>query len=153
MGSRWVYLFVAFLLLGGMAVFAWLNPSYQKAFEAKWYYFMGDYDEAYRLAHEAYALDRYNRMALTVLTRTEVAERYLDYIHEGRSFLKRIEAIAERERIEEADRLRIKMMCEIMLGRYERLVATPLADDRLVEEAKEIYEKFRILYSSLFKQK
>ncbi|WP_300363202.1 hypothetical protein [Hydrogenimonas sp.] len=151
--SRIVYALFALLLLGGMAIFAWTNPSYQKAFEAKWYYFMGEYDEAYQLAKEAYELDRYNRMALTVMTQTEVAERYLDYIREGTAFLNKIEEIANRSPIGEADRIRVKMMCEVMMDRFEKMDATPLADDELVERARNIYNKFKSLYTSLFKQK
>ncbi|WP_300368377.1 hypothetical protein [Hydrogenimonas sp.] len=151
MSSKITYLLFAVLLLGGMAIFAWTNPSYQKAFEAKWHYFMGDYDEAYALAKEAYALDRYNRMALTVMTQTEVAERYLGYIREGAGFLRQIEDIANHPPISEADKIRIKMMCEVMIERYEKLVATRLTDDELVERAHNIYEKFKSLYSSLFK--
>jgi tetratricopeptide (TPR) repeat protein len=151
--SRIVYALLALLLLAGMAVFAWTNPSYQKAFEAKWYYFMGDYDEALRLAKEAYALDRYNRMALTVMTQTEVAERYLDYIREGTEFLRQIEAIADHPPISEADKIRIKMMCEVMIDRYETLTATPLTDEELIERATNLYRKFKTLYTSLFKQK
>ena len=151
--SRIVYALLALLLLAGMAVFAWTNPSYQKAFEAKWYYFMGDYDEALRLAKEAYALDRYNRMALTVMTQTEVAERYLDYIREGTEFLRQIEAIADHPPISKADKIRIKMMCEVMIDRYETLTATPLTDEELIERATNLYRKFKTLYTSLFKQK
>ena len=152
MRSRLLSLMLALLLLGGMAIFAWTNPSYQKAFEAKWHYFMGEYDEAYRLAKEAYELDPYNRMALTVMTRTETAERYMDYIREGLEYLHRIESIADRPPIDEADRVRIKMMCEVMMGRYERLARTPLSDEELVERARRIYEKFSALYRSLFSE-
>jgi len=153
MRSKISYLLLAALLLGGMALFAWTNPSYQKAFEAKWYYFMGDYDAAYALAKEAYRLDPYNRMALTVMTRTEVAERYLAYIREGTRYLRTIEEIAAKRPVDEADRIRIKMMCEVMIGRFEEMDATPLADEELVERARNLYEKFRTLYASLFKQK
>ena len=151
--SRIVYALFALLLLGGMVVFTWTNPSYQKALEAKWFYFMGDYDRAYELAKEAYDLDRYNRMALTVMTQTEVAEQYLNYVREGTKFLRQIEAIADGPPISEADKIRVKMMCEIMIDRYEKLVATRLTDEELVEQARNIYEKFEILYASLFKQK
>jgi tetratricopeptide (TPR) repeat protein len=154
MRSKLLYLLFAGALLGGMALFAWTNPSYQKAFEAKWYYFMGDYDEADRLAKEAYELDPYNRMALTVMTRSEVAKKYLGYIREGHEYLRRIEEIAAKEPVDEADRVRIKMMCEVMMGRYEKLLSSSrLTDEELVARARVIYEKFRDLYDSLFKQK
>ena len=150
MRSKLIYLLLALALLGGMAIFAWTNPSYEKAFEAKWHYFMGEYDEAYRLAKEAYELDPYNRMALTVMTRTETARRYLDYIREGLEYLHRIESIADHPPIDEADKVRIKMMCEVMMERYERLAKTPLSDEELVERARRVYEKFASLYRSLF---
>ena len=154
MRSRISYLVFAVLLLGGMALFAWTNPSYQKAFEAKWYYFMGDYDEAYRLAKEAYDEDPYNRMALTVMTRSEVAQKYLDYIHEGEAYLRRIEEIAAHEPVKEADRIRIKLMCEVMMERFDRLASSSrLTDEALVERARSIYREFRELYDSLFKRK
>ncbi|WP_457595963.1 hypothetical protein [Hydrogenimonas sp.] len=153
MRSKIIYLLFALGLLGGMALFAWTNPSYQKAFEAKWYYFMGDYDTAYRLAKEAYDLDPYNRVALTVMTRTQAAREYLAYIREGVGYLHRIEEMAAGGIVDEADRVRIKMMCEVMLGRYATLTANPLADEELRERARQIYEKFRTLYASLFKQK
>jgi len=153
MQSRVVYTILALSLLAAMAVFALTNPSYEKAFEARWYYFMGNYDEAYKVAKEAYELDPYNRMAFTVMTQTEVAKRYLDYIREGERYLELIEDTANHPPIGEADKVRIKMMCEIMIGRYERLSPTKLTDKELVERAEEIYGKFKSLYESLFKQK
>lgn len=153
MQSRMVYAILALSLLAAMAVFALTNPSYEKAFEARWQYFMGNYDEAYKIAKEAYELDRYNRMAFTVMTQTEVAKRYLDYIREGEHYLELIEDTANHPPIGEADKVRIKMMCEVMIGRYEQLSATKLTDRELVERAKEIYDKFKSLYASLFKQK
>jgi tetratricopeptide (TPR) repeat protein len=152
MRSRITYFLIALTLLGGMGYFAWTNPSYQKAFEAKWYYLMGEYDTAYQLAKEAYALDHYNRMALTVISQTEIAQKYLDYIQEGNTFLERIEKIAEKSPIEEADKVRIKMMCEVMLERYDQLAPTPLTDRDLVEKAKKIHDEFETLYRSLFER-
>ncbi len=153
MQSRMVYAILAVSLLAAMAIFALTNPSYEKAFEARWQYFMGNYDEAYKIAKEAYELDSYNRMAFTVMTQTEVAKRYLDYIREGERYLDLIEDAANHPPIGEADKVRIKMMCEIMIGKYEQLSSTKLTDKELVERAKEIYEKFKSLYASLFKQK
>jgi hypothetical protein len=152
MPSKLIYFIIASALLGSMAYFAWTNPSYQKAFEAKWYYLMGEYDTAYQLAKEAYALDHYNRMALTVISQTEIARKYLSYIEEGNTFLQRIEKIAEKTPIEEADKVRIKMMCEVMLDRYDQLAATPLTDQDLVEKAKRIHDEFKKLYASLFER-
>ena len=151
-GRSW-YAALALALLIGMAIFAWTNPSYEKAFEAKWYYMLGEYDPAYDLAKEAYALDRYNRMAFTVMTQTAVAKKFLDYIGEGRRYLALIEKIADHPPISKADRLRIKMMCEVMMDRYATLTPTKLTDRKLVEEAHAMYERFKTLHDSIFKQK
>ncbi|BDY12707.1 hypothetical protein [Hydrogenimonas cancrithermarum] len=150
--SRMVYALLALLLLAGMAIFAWTNPSYEKAFEAKWHYLMGEYDEAYTLAKEAYELDRYNRMAFTVMTQTEVAKRFIDYIREGEAYLRQIETIADHPPISDADRMRIKLMCEVMMERYEKLAPTKLTEKELVERARDMYEKFQNLYRSLFQR-
>lgn len=153
MRSKALYLVIALALLGGMAIFAWTNPSYEKAFEAKWYYLTGDYDTALKLAQEAYAEDPYNRMALTMLNRAKTAKIYEDYIKEGENYFKTIESIARRKPISEADRIRIKIMCEVMIARYETLPNTPLSDPELKREAETIYNKFKELYDSLFKAK
>jgi tetratricopeptide (TPR) repeat protein len=152
MPSKLLWTLIAVALLGALGFFAWTNPSYQKAFEARWYYMTGNYDLAYDLAKEAYQADPYNRMAFTVMTQTEVAKKYLDYIEEGIDYLRRIETIAEKKPISASDRARIKLMCEVMIDRYGTLAATPLTDKELTRRAKEIHDKFQTLYDSLFKE-
>jgi tetratricopeptide (TPR) repeat protein len=149
-GRLW-YVALALTLLAGMAIFAWTNPSYEKGFEAKWYYLLGEYDRAYDLAKEAYELDRYNRMAFTVMTQTAVARRFIDYIKEGEAYLKTIEEIADRPPISDADKIRIKMICEVMMDRYATLTPTKLTDKELVKEARAMYERFKTLHDSIFK--
>ncbi|WP_456485914.1 hypothetical protein [Hydrogenimonas sp.] len=151
-GRIW-YALLASMLLISMAIFAWTNPSYEKAFEAKWHYFLGEYDKAYDLAKEAYDLDRYNRMAFTIMTQTDVARKYLDYIEEGQRYLNIIEKIADHPPISEADKIRIKMICEVMMGRYAMLKPTKLTDKKLIDEARAMYERFKTIYDSIFKQK
>jgi len=150
MQSKLLITAFAILLLLLMVLFALVNPSYEKAFKAKWYYASGDYDKALVLAKEAYELDPYNRVALTVMKRSEIAKKFEDFIKEGESYLKRIEAIANNSTIKDADKIRIKMMCEVMIERYSSLSPSKLIDERLVNRAKEVYEKFDKLYISIF---
>jgi hypothetical protein len=70
---------VAFLILLFMIVFFVVNPSYEKSIEAKYYYEIGDYKEAQRLAKEAFSLDVYNRMSSTVMAQSAIAMEYLSY--------------------------------------------------------------------------
>jgi hypothetical protein len=144
-----IYLIVALFLLG-MAAFALFNPSYEKAFEAKWHYMMGEYDQAYTLAKEAYELDHYNRMAFTIMTQTDVSRRVLDYIREGHEYLKQIDQMLQQSPLPEDDRLRVKMMCEVMMEKYPKLAPTKLTDSKLVDESERIYKKFKTIYSTLF---
>jgi len=150
MPSKLFYFLLSVALIGGMALFAWTNSSYQKAFEAEWHYLVGEYDEAYHLAKEAYALDHYNRFALTVMTRTENARTYLAFIREGLTYLDKIQEIADRNTVTKADRARIRMMCEVMIQRYETLAKTPLSDEDLVMRAERIDADFKEIYRKLF---
>jgi len=140
----------AILLLLLMVLFALVNPSYEKAFRAKWYFASGEYDKALTLAKEAYELDPYNRVALTVMKRTEIAKKFEDFIKEGERYLKQIETIANNPPIKSADKIRIKMMCEIIIDKYSLLTPSMLIDDTLIKRAKDIYEKFDKLFISLF---
>jgi len=150
MQSKLLFVAFAVLLLLLMVLFALTNPSYEKAFKAKYYYYSREYDQALTLAKEAYELDSYNRVALTVMRQTEVARKFVDYMKEGRSYLKQIEAIADNPPIEQADKIRIKMMCEVMINRYASLPSSNLTEPDLVNQAKEVYKKFNTLYVSLF---
>ena len=153
MQSKLLFLALSILLLLLMVLFALTNPSYEKAFKAKWYYMSGEYEQALVLAKEAYKLDPYNRVALTVMRQSEIASKFVDYIKEGKAYLEQIEAIADNPPIQPADKTRIKMMCEVMIGRYPSLPSSRLTETKLVDRAKEIYEKFNTLYVSLFGKK
>jgi len=150
MQSKLLFLFLAILLLLLMYLFALTNPSYEKAFKAKWHYMSGEYKQALILAKEAYELDPYNRVALTVMRQTEIASKFVDYIKEGEAYLEQIEVIADNPPIKEADKIRIKMMCEIMIDKYSSLPSSALTKSELLSKAKEVYEKFKTLYVSVY---
>lgn len=137
-------------LLGGLFLYLYFNPSYEKAAQARWHYFLGHYEKAEDLAREAYALDRYNRMAFTVLTQSKVAMKYVQYIEQAKHYMQRIDAIAEKRSVSAADKARIKMMCKVVIGGYRKLAATRLTDDALIREAKRQHERFTQLYDELF---
>ncbi|WOE69647.1 hypothetical protein RZR97_11125 [Hydrogenimonas thermophila] len=150
MQSKLLFLALSILLLLLMVLFALTNPSYEKAFKAKWYYMSGEYEKALILAKEAYKLDPYNRVALTVMRQTEIAREFVDYIKEGKAYLEQIESIANNPPIQQSDKIRIKMMCEVMIDKYSSLPSSKLTESELIEKAKEVYEKFKRLYESLY---
>jgi hypothetical protein len=148
--SKVVLLIVTFLFLSLSAFYFMGNSSYQNSFESRFYYFIGNYSRAYELAKKAYAQDSYNKMAFTVLTQSKIAKEYVDYIKAGNEYFDKIDKISSKKVYKDADKIRIKLMCEVMMGNYEKLVPTSLTDKDLVKNAKQMYEKFKQLYQQLF---
>lgn len=143
--------YILLLLVAAVLVFYFsFNQSYQKSLQARVYYFLGDYKDAYSLSQEAYALDPYNRMAFTVLTQSKISFKYEKYIEDGKEYLKKIEEISSKKEPVQSDMVRVKMMCEIMMERYRYLSPTVLTDKDLAKDALRTYEKFEKIHEELF---
>jgi len=136
-------------LLSGVFYFT-TDSSYQDAFEARFYYFIGNYEKAQKFAQKAYIKDPYNKMAFTVLVQSKISQEYVDYIETGNRYLAKIDKISSKKEYKDSDRARIKLMCEIMLGDYKKLSPTKLTSQDLINDAKEINDKFKQLYEELF---
>ena len=139
---------IIFLLLIGFYFIT--NSSYQDSFEARFYYFIGNYEKAYDFAKKAYDKDSYNKMAFTVLSQSKTAMEYVDYIKTGNKYFDKIDKISSKKEYSDADKVRIKLMCEIMMGNYKKLVPTKLTDKELISDAKKMNDKFKQLYEELF---
>ena len=144
--TKWLILSVFFVIV--MAVVL-LNPSYEKSIEAKYYYSVGDYQEAYTLSKEAFGLDPYNRMASTIMTQAQTALVFVDYIEQAKTYMNEIQAMADQKEISAAHRAKIKMMCEIMMDSYVKMSATVLTDKTLIEEASHYYQEFVKLHDKI----
>ncbi len=142
-------IFVLLILLGSFLYFSF-NSSYQDSIEARIYYLLGNYKEAYKLAKKAYEKDSYNKMANTILTQSKIALSYEKYIEEGNEYLKKINEISSKKDFSSADKVRIKMMCEIMIESYNDLKSSVLTDDELKKNAHDMQKKFQQLYDELF---
>ena len=141
-------LFTLIILLGMGAYFAF-NPSYQLSLEAKFHYSMSDYEKAYDLSSEAYEMEPYNRMARSVMVQSQYALRYVNYNKESREYLDKIRTYANQDKISVPEQMRIKMMCDIMIDKHNKMQPTILIDKDLVKEARENYKKFKKLKVSL----
>jgi len=148
--SKIVLLVVTFLFLSLSAFYFAGDSSYQNSFESRFYYFIGNYSKAYELAKKAYDEDAYNKMAFTVLTQSKIAKEYEDYIKAGNEYFDKIDKISSEKVYKDVDKVRIKLICEVMIGNYKKLVPTKLTDKELVKNAKKMYEKFKQLYQQLF---
>ena len=136
MKAKFTLLFFPFGLLLIMGLYFLVHPSYEKSIEAKYYYEMGEYEEAYSLAQDAFSQDIYNRMASTIMAQSKTALRYVKYINQAKEYFKEINLIAQNETISDANRVKIKMMSEIVVGSYEKLAPSVITDRALVQQAK-----------------
>ncbi len=149
------WLLVVFGLLAVMVIYFSFNPSYQRSIEAKYHYLTADYSQAHTLASEAFDLDRYNRMAATVMTQSKTALKFVDYIDESKKYLTQISKIAEGASISGPDRVKMKMMCEIMMESYVKISPIKrdgralLLDDDLLDEARQYHQQFVDLYDQI----
>jgi tetratricopeptide (TPR) repeat protein len=145
MNIKVVIVIIAVILIGIMGLTFLVNPSYEKSLEAKYYYEIGEYKEAYSLSKEAFSIDVYNRMASTIMAQSRTALKYVAYINDAKKYIKQINEIAEHEQISDADKAKIRMICEIMISAYVKLAPSVITDKKLIEDSKKYYEKFEQL--------
>jgi len=145
--------FFIFLLIFVIVSVYLFNSSYRYSLEAKTYYEFGEYQKAYQLAKKAYKLDKYNRMAFTILTQSKIAKEWDEFIKDSKTYFMQIESISNKETISKADKIRIKMMLEIIIGEYKNLPNSKLTNKTLINKAKKQYIKAKELYDGIFKKR
>jgi len=145
MRSRVLIPIVAFLLVFLMALYFLINPSYEKSLKAKYYYEIGEYKEALFYAKEAFSMDIYNRMASTVMAQSITSLKYVSYNEDARAYMQDINKIATHEVISNADRAKIRTICEIMISSYIKLAPSVVTDKRLVNQAAKYHKDFEKL--------
>ena len=152
-GKFWWLISFGMLLL--MLLYFAFNPSYERSLQAKFYYTIGNYKAAHRLATEAFELDSYNRMAATIMTQSQAAVKFVEYIDEAKSYMEQISAMAESDSITDADKAKMKIMCEIMIDSFVKISPifrdgrSEVLDKELVEEAQHYYQQFVDLYEKI----
>ncbi|MCW8837931.1 MAG: hypothetical protein OQK11_04425 [Thiovulaceae bacterium] len=118
-----------------MALYFYFNPSYQKSLQAKYYYEIGDYNEAYLNAVEAFEIDSYNRMAATIMAQSKTSLKYTKYIGEAKEYMRQIDEIVSKEDIQQSDKAKIRLICKIMKSAYIKLAPSVVTDKELVKNA------------------
>jgi len=141
-----------FVVILGVTLYYFLDDSYRYSLEAKAYYELGEYDKAYKLAQKAYELNKYNRMAFTIVTQADIAKVWEKFIKDSNQYFFEIDSISNKETITKADKIRIKMMLEIIIGEYKNLPTSKLLDKDLEQKAYKNYIKAKELYNGIFKK-
>jgi len=151
MRSRFFFPLFAFFTLLVMAGYFLANPSYEKSIQAKYYYEIGEYKEAYKLANEAFAIDIYNRMASTVMAQSKTSLLYVAYIDDGKKYMKEIDDIANNDIISPADKAKMRLICQIMLSSYVKLAPSVITDKELIDSAAKYHQIFEKLLEKVNK--
>ncbi len=129
------------------------SDSYKLSLQAKVKYMRGEYAEARVMAKEAFDLDPYNRMAISILSQSKISAEMADYVKDGKQYLAKIEKITKKQDFSRQDRIKIKMMCEVMIGRYVKLNPTVLTDKDLYATCTKTYQNFKKIYEEIFPKK
>ena len=141
-------------LVAVMVLYFAFNPSYERSIQAKFYYAIGEYDPAYRLAREAFDIDPYNRMAVTVMAQSQTALKFVGYIAEAKRYSADIARIAASESISDAQKAKMKLMCEVMMESFVKISPiergrSVVIDEELIGEAREHYLQFVELHEKI----
>jgi len=151
MNNKLIVPITAFSLVVVIVIYFATHPSYEKSLEAKYYFEVGKYDEAYDLANEAFSMDVYNRMASTVMAQSKIAMKYQKYINQAKKYMDEINAMANQDNISDADRAKIKIMSQIVVDSYVKLAPSIITDKELVDEARKYHDTFEQLLEKVTK--
>ena len=137
------FFFIFIIFIMGMSIYFIINPSYERSIEAKYYYEIGDYEEAYKIAKEAFEIDTYNKMATTIMTQSKLSLRYVNYIKDAKKYLNEIQDFISTDEINDAQKAKIRTIAKIMIDSYKKLAPSVAIDKKLIKEAEIYREKFK----------
>ena len=146
-----VLISLTIIVLSAMIFLFGFSDSYKYSLEAKVKYAMGDYKGAMSLAKKAFELDPYNKMSFSILTQSKISIKFLDYIEDAKNYLQKIDTISKKRDLNNSDTIKIKMICEVMIGRYKKLAPTVLTPKELVQKSQKYYKEFQTIYENLDK--
>jgi len=142
---------VAFLMIVVMGGYFLINPSYERSLKAKYYYEVGDYKESLTLAKEAFSMDVYNRMASTIMAQSITSLKYVSFIEDAKKYMNVINKIATHDVISDADKAKIRTICNIMISAYIKLAPSVVTDKELVNDAARYHNDFEKLLEKVNK--
>ena len=129
------------------------SDSYKLSLEAKVKYLMGDYKDAKVLAKKAYELDPYNKMAFSIITQSKISAKLVDYLQESHKYLEIIKTLSKKSDFSNRDKIKIRMICEVMIAKYNKLGTNIMTDQDLQQAVKKRYMEFKKIHEELFSEK
>ncbi len=149
--TKFFFTFFATFIISIMLAYFFMSTTYEKSLEAKYYYTIGDYDRSYELSVESFKLDKYNKMAYTLMAQSKISIDYVKYIDQAKDFMLTVDQISKNASIEKRDKVRMKMMSEIVIGSYKKLSPSVMIDDNLKKDASFYFNEFTKLHEKLEK--
>ena len=140
---------LSFIFVLIMAIYLFISDSYKLSVEAKYYYTIEHYDMALELSKKSFELDRYNRMASTIMTQSQIAMLFVEYNQQAQKYLDQIAAIIEKEDVTRADKIKIKFICEIMIEKHKKISETVLTQHNLVAQSRAYLDEFKKLHEKV----
>jgi HEPN domain-containing protein len=127
------------------------NPSYRLSVEARFYFALSDYEEAYKLADESLKIREYNTMAFHIKTRSQIALNVINFNLEADKFESDIRKIVTERSLTRGDKLKIKMISDIIISKYKNLSLDLVDDIELIEKAKRHFHNFEKINGDVLK--
>jgi len=127
------------------------NPSYKLSMEAKYYYTIAEYQLAYDLADKSLKLREYNTMAFHIKNRSKLTLEVINFNLESKDFEKKISNIIKKSFIPKSDKLRTKMMSDVIISKYQNLSLSMVEDDEVKNLALKNFIKFKKINSQVLK--
>jgi len=134
---------VVTIIFGLLVGYLQFNPSYKLSIEAKYYYTIGEYEIAYQIAEKSLRIREYNTMALHIKTRSGATLEVISFNLEAREFLAKIKVIISKTEIGRNDKLRTKMMSDVIISKYYNLKFPMVEDEKIQNLALKFFRKFQ----------
>ena len=149
--NNFIGLIIALFFTISMFLYFILNTSYHNSIQAKYYYVLSDYENAYAYADLAYKQERYNLMAYTVREQSSRALKLVKYIKQAKDYYEKINVISIKPVLTIADKSRMRIYSRIVVEGYDDLTWTIITDENLIKEAKRLRDEFDKLLQELSK--
>lgn len=115
-GNKLLILIISLIVFTIIYIF-FINKSYSLAYEAKIAYMQDDFNKSLSTSKLSLKIDKYNKMAVSIKTKSLISLSYIKYLKDANSYIKKINKFENTYK----NMLKIKMISDIMVSDFEIL--------------------------------
>ena len=115
-GNKLLILIISLIVFTIIYIF-FINKSYSLAYEAKIAYMQDDFNKSLSTSKLSLKIDKYNKMAVSIKTKSLISLSYIKYLKDVNSYIKKINKFENTYK----NMLKIKMISDIMVSDFEIL--------------------------------